>query len=110
MVPLTFVVYWTEMLSRAGNATGKQEYDQSERVNRYRLRILSYGFRQHILLCRHMLMATEYSINSILYQRGIYPPENFIQVKKYGLSILVCFTLFSGYPRVHESRLPRIPV
>jgi len=30
-----------------------------------------------------------YSINSILYQRGIYPPESFSQVKKYNLSILV---------------------
>lgn len=30
----------------------------------------------------------EYSINSILYQRGIYPPESFTQVKKYGLTIL----------------------
>ncbi len=26
---------------------------------------------------------------SILYQRGIYPPETFVQVSKYGLSILV---------------------
>ena len=30
-----------------------------------------------------------YSINSILYQRGIYPPENFARVQKYGLSMLV---------------------
>lgn len=26
---------------------------------------------------------------SILYQRGIYPPETFSRVKKYGLSMLV---------------------
>ena len=26
---------------------------------------------------------------SILYQRGIYPPENFASVAKYGLSVLV---------------------
>ena len=26
-----------------------------------------------------------YSINSILYQRGIYPPESFSRVSKYGL-------------------------
>ncbi|TNY24495.1 HORMA domain protein [Rhodotorula diobovata] len=32
----------------------------------------------------------EYSVNSILYQRGVYPPEDFKQVKKYGL------TLFTG--------------
>jgi mitotic spindle assembly checkpoint protein MAD2 len=31
----------------------------------------------------------EYSINTILYQRGIYPPEDFSSVKKYGLSMLV---------------------
>lgn len=30
-----------------------------------------------------------YAINSILYQRGVYPPEDFTSVKKYGLSILV---------------------
>jgi mitotic spindle assembly checkpoint protein MAD2 len=30
-----------------------------------------------------------YSINSILYQRGIYPPETFARVKKYGLAMLV---------------------
>ncbi|KAH7931813.1 hypothetical protein HPB51_029695 [Rhipicephalus microplus] len=30
-----------------------------------------------------------YGINSILYQRGVYPPEMFATVQKYGLSILV---------------------
>ncbi|KNC53843.1 mitotic spindle assembly checkpoint protein MAD2A [Thecamonas trahens ATCC 50062] len=30
-----------------------------------------------------------YSINSILYQRGIYPPESFVRVNKYGLTMLV---------------------
>lgn len=30
-----------------------------------------------------------YSINSILYQRGIYPPEDFVKVNKYGLGMLV---------------------
>ncbi len=30
-----------------------------------------------------------YSINSILYQRGIYPPESFSKVQKYGLQMLV---------------------
>ncbi|ORY73254.1 HORMA domain protein [Leucosporidium creatinivorum] len=29
----------------------------------------------------------EYSVNSILYQRGIYPPEDFKMVKKYGLTL-----------------------
>jgi len=31
----------------------------------------------------------EYSINSILYQRGIYPPETFVRTNKYGLGMLV---------------------
>ena len=31
-----------------------------------------------------------YSINSILYQRGIYPPESFSRVSKYGLQVLPC--------------------
>jgi mitotic spindle assembly checkpoint protein MAD2 len=28
-------------------------------------------------------------VNSILFQRGIYPPESFTKVKKYGLGLLV---------------------
>jgi mitotic spindle assembly checkpoint protein MAD2 len=31
----------------------------------------------------------EYSINTILYQRGVYPIEDFHAVKKYGLNMLV---------------------
>ena len=30
-----------------------------------------------------------YGINSILYQRGIYPPESFTRVQKYGLPMQV---------------------
>lgn len=30
----------------------------------------------------------EYSINSILYQRGVYPQEDFTTVRKYGLTLL----------------------
>mmetsp|Transcript_7043 Transcript_7043/g.8075 ORF Transcript_7043/g.8075 Transcript_7043/m.8075 type:complete len:204 (+) Transcript_7043:175-786(+) len=30
-----------------------------------------------------------YAVNSILYQRGIYPPETFERKKKYGLTMLV---------------------
>uniref|UniRef100_UPI00398EBB08 mitotic spindle assembly checkpoint protein MAD2A n=1 Tax=Pristiophorus japonicus TaxID=55135 RepID=UPI00398EBB08 len=30
-----------------------------------------------------------YGINSILYQRGIYPPESFTRIQKYGLTMLV---------------------
>ncbi|KAK9806247.1 hypothetical protein WJX72_007181 [[Myrmecia] bisecta] len=30
-----------------------------------------------------------YAVNSILYQRGIYPPEAFQQQRKYGLSMMV---------------------
>ncbi|OWF37514.1 mitotic spindle assembly checkpoint protein MAD2A-like [Mizuhopecten yessoensis] len=30
-----------------------------------------------------------YGINSILYQRGIYPPEDFTRVQQYGLTLLV---------------------
>ena len=31
----------------------------------------------------------KYSVNSILYQRGIYPPESFKRVSQYGLSMMV---------------------
>jgi len=30
-----------------------------------------------------------FSINNILYQRGIYPPESFTRVQKYGLPLMV---------------------
>ena len=30
-----------------------------------------------------------YAVNSILYQRGIYPPETFERKQKYGVGILV---------------------
>lgn len=31
----------------------------------------------------------QYSIHTILYQRGVYPAEDFTVVKKYGLNMLV---------------------
>jgi hypothetical protein len=31
----------------------------------------------------------EYAVHSIIYQRGIYPPENFERVQKYGLTLFV---------------------
>lgn len=31
----------------------------------------------------------EYSVNTILFQRGVYPAEDFTPVKKYGLNMLV---------------------
>jgi mitotic spindle assembly checkpoint protein MAD2 len=31
----------------------------------------------------------EYSVNNILYQRGIYPPESFKRIPKYGLSMVL---------------------
>jgi hypothetical protein len=30
-----------------------------------------------------------YGVNTLLFQRGIYPPETFIRVSKYGMTILV---------------------
>lgn len=35
------------------------------------------------------LVRSDYAINSILYQRGIYPEDEFEQKKKYGLPLLV---------------------
>jgi len=31
----------------------------------------------------------DYAVNSVLYQRGIYPPEDFEQVRNYGMPMLV---------------------
>lgn len=35
------------------------------------------------------LLFSAFGINSILYQRGIYPSETFTRVQKYGLTLLV---------------------
>ena len=40
-------------------------------------------------LCALTWRRAGYSINSVLYQRGLYPPENFTAVKKYGLQMMV---------------------
>lgn len=48
--------------------------------------------KQVITLKGSTALVTEffsYSINSILYQRGIYPPETFDRVNKYGLGMLI---------------------
>ncbi|KAJ1630483.1 DNA-binding protein [Pavlovales sp. CCMP2436] len=48
--------------------------------------------KQAITLKGSVAIVTEffgYSVNSILYQRGIYPPETFKKVSKYGLTMLV---------------------
>ena len=36
-----------------------------------------------------VLFVSDYGINSILYQRGIYPPETFTRTQKYGLTLLM---------------------
>lgn len=54
--------------------------------------VTATGTKTEITLKGSVEIVTEffgYSINSILYQRGIYPPEAFAPVAKYGLSILV---------------------
>lgn len=48
--------------------------------------------RKNITLCGSADIVAEffeYSINSILFQRGIYEPEDFKMVKKYNLNLLV---------------------
>lgn len=45
-----------------------------------------------ISLAGSVAAVTEYlgfAINSILYQRGVYPPEDFQQVRKYGLPLMI---------------------
>lgn len=36
-----------------------------------------------------MLLFLDYGINSILFQRGLYPPESFKADENYGLTILM---------------------
>lgn len=39
--------------------------------------------------CLCLFAKLEYGINSILFQRGIYPAENFDNTQQYGLTILM---------------------
>ncbi|KAI4766637.1 mitotic spindle checkpoint component mad2 [Aureobasidium sp. EXF-12344] len=43
----------------------------------------------HKLALKGSSKTFEYCINTILFQRGVYPPEDFTAVKKYGLNMLV---------------------
>ena len=42
-----------------------------------------------MLHCHDLFCVTDYGINSILYQRGIYPPETFTHEQQFGLTLLV---------------------
>ena len=42
-----------------------------------------------MVLLHDMYDVSAYGINSILYQRGLYPPESFTRVQKYNLTLLV---------------------
>jgi len=47
---------------------------------------------EHVTLCGSSEIVTEffeYCINSILFQRGLYEPEDFKMVKKYNINLLV---------------------
>jgi mitotic spindle assembly checkpoint protein MAD2 len=46
-----------------------------------------FGMRTGFFALQPLIL--EYSINSILYQRGIYPSEDFQVVRKYDLNMLV---------------------
>jgi mitotic spindle assembly checkpoint protein MAD2 len=43
----------------------------------------------HLLTFRPVRSQFQYSIHTILFQRGVYPAEDFTAVKKYGLNMLV---------------------
>ncbi|KAI9893820.1 MAG: Mitotic spindle checkpoint component mad2 [Vezdaea aestivalis] len=50
----------------------------------------------------------EYSIHTILFQRGVYPAEDFIAVKKYGLNMLVsCDDQVKAYIKKIMSQLSK---
>ena len=47
------------------------------------------GYARYWYLIFHSTFIADYALNSILYQRGVYPPENFSRAQKYGLTLLV---------------------
>lgn len=36
-----------------------------------------------------LLLFTEYAVNSVLFQRGLYPPETFKAEQQYGITLLI---------------------
>ncbi|KAH9835956.1 DNA-binding protein [Teratosphaeria destructans] len=50
----------------------------------------------------------EFACNTILYQRGVYPPEDFTQVKKYGINMTVsCDDQVKAYIKKIMSQLSK---
>lgn len=48
---------------------------------------LKHVAHQKLFIC--LCLPSEYGVNSILFQRGIYPPEDFQSQQQYGLTILM---------------------
>lgn len=62
----------------------KYEIQQQQWKDAYELRaLIHYG------VLSLFIAKLEYGINSILFQRGIYPAENFDNTQQYGLTILM---------------------
>ena len=40
-----------------------------------------------MLILLRTLFSTEYAVNSILYQRGVYSPETFERTQQYGITL-----------------------
>merc|ERR1711953_147206 len=62
---------------------------ERQNINLYKM---SQTTKSQVTLKGSAQMVSEffnYGINSILYQRGIYPPESFTRKQEYGLTILV---------------------
>ena len=51
--------------------------------------MLYFPWTYNVTMTLIFLMFSAFGINSILYQRGIYPSETFTRVQKYGLTLLV---------------------
>jgi mitotic spindle assembly checkpoint protein MAD2 len=50
--------------------------------------LLSGRLKRYYTVTALFLSFSAFGINSILYQRGIYPSETFTRVQKYGLTLL----------------------
>jgi mitotic spindle assembly checkpoint protein MAD2 len=46
-----------------------------------------FVFNENLLTSADIFLLTDYSLNSILYQRGVYPEESFIPTQHYGLTM-----------------------
>ena len=61
----------------------------SQIISEYLSKYLFFNVSLSNYFQMNFIFPPDYGINSILFQRGIYPPESFVNTQQYGLTILM---------------------